>query len=100
MYGECEYGKCEVCGKEAYLSRTYFYYPIHCECCGSKDKDGQKQHFVMVRHCDKCPALMPKEIHPLIKAMDGKYYRANITNILPTDIDGEFIIDDKIINKN
>lgn len=100
MCGECEYGECEVCGKEAYLSRTYFYYPIHCECCGSKDKYGQKQHFVMVRHCDECPARMPKEIHPLIKAMDGKYYRANITNILPTDVDGEFIIDDKIINED
>lgn len=98
MCGECEYGKCEICGEEAYLNRTYFYYPIHCECCGSKDKNGQKQHFEMVRHCDKCPARIPKEIHPLIKAMDGKYYRANVTNILPSDIDGEFIIDDKIIN--
>ena len=95
--GECEYGKCEICGEEAYLSRTYFYYPIHCECCCSKDKNGQNQHFVMVRHCDKCPARMPKEIHPLIKAMDGKSYKANITNILPSDISGEFIIDDKII---
>lgn len=28
MCGECEYGKCEICGEEAYLSRTYFYYPI------------------------------------------------------------------------
>lgn len=98
MSGGCEYGKCEVCGKEAYLRRTYFYYPIHCECCGCKDKDGQKQHFVMVAHCDKCPARMPKVIHPLIKAMDGKCYMANITNILPSDIEGEFIIDDKIIN--
>lgn len=70
---------------------------IHCECCCSKDKNGQNQHFVMVRHCDKCPARMPKEIHPLIKAMDGKSYKANITNILPSDISGEFIIDDKII---
>lgn len=97
MCGECEYGKCEICGKEAYLDRTYFYYPIHCECCGSKGKDGQDQHFVMVRHCDKCPAPIPKEIHPLIKAMDGKCYRANITNMLPSDISGEFIINDKII---
>lgn len=100
MSGDCEYGKCEVCGKETYLRRTYFYYPIHCECCGCKDKDGQKQHFVMVAHCDKCPARIPKVIHPLIKSMDGKCYRANITNILPSNIEGEFIIDGKIINND
>ena len=50
--GEIEFGKCEICGKEAPLERTYFYYPIHCECCGSKDKNGQKQHFEMVVHCE------------------------------------------------
>lgn len=100
MCGECEYGKCEICGQETYLTRTYFYYPIHCECCGSKDNEGQKQHFEMVRHCYKCPAKMPTEIHPLIKAMDGEYYRAKVTNILPSEIHGEFIIDDKIINND
>ena len=95
--GEIEFGKCEICGKETQLERTYFYYPIHCECCGSKDKDGQKQHFEMVRHCKDCPAPVPTEIYPLIKAMDGKSYSANITNILPSNIRGEFIINDKIV---
>ena len=51
----------------------------------------------MVRHCKDCPAPVPTEIHPLIKAMDGKSYRANITNILPSNIQGEFIINDKIV---
>lgn len=91
MCGECEYGKCEICGKEANLERTYFYYPIHCECCGSEDKNGQKQHFVMVRHCSDCSVSIPKEIHPLIKAMNGKTYRVIITNMLPSQISGSFI---------
>lgn len=97
--GEIEFGKCEICGKEAPLERTYFYYPIHCECCGSKDENGQKQHFVMVVHCKDCPAPMPKEIHPLLKSMHGEEHRANITNILPTEIRGQFIINDKIIKE-
>lgn len=92
-----EYGICEICGKEAPLERTYFYYPIHCECCGSKDKNGQKQHFVMISHCKDCPAPMPVEIHPLLKSMYGDEIRADITNILPSDICGQFIINDKII---
>lgn len=52
--GEIEFGKCDICGKETELERTYFYYPIHCECCGNKDKDGQKQHFELVHHCKDC----------------------------------------------
>lgn len=91
MSGECEYGKCEICGKETYLDRTYFYYPIHCECCGSVDSFGQKQHFVMVRHCNNCSPKIPNEIHPLIKGVDGKIYKTNITNILPSDVSGEYI---------
>lgn len=90
---------CEFCGYGAPLERTYFYYPIHCECCGSKDENGQKQHFVMVVHCKDCPAPMPKEIHPLLKSMHGEEHRANITNILPTEIRGQFIINDEIIKK-
>lgn len=98
IMGEVEFGKCEICGKETELERTYFYYPIHCECCGSKDKDGQKQHFEMVRHCKNCPAPMPKEIHPLLKSTWNDLIRANITNILPSDIRGQFIVTDKIID--
>ena len=97
--GEIEFGKCEICGKEAPLERTFFYYPIHCDCCGSQDKYGQKQHFEIVVHCKDCPAPMPKEIHPLLKTMHGEEHRANITNILPTKIRGQFIINDKIIKE-
>lgn len=97
--GEIEFGKCEICGKETALERTYFYYPIHCECCGSKDKDGQNQHFELVHHRKDCPAPMPKEIHPLLRSMNGDLIRANISNILPSDIQGKFIITDKIVEQ-
>lgn len=93
MCNSIEWGRCEICGKETQLERTYFYYPIHCECCGNKEN----RHFEMIRHCKKCPAPMPKEIHPLCKAMDGKTYHASVSNMLPIDIHGEFIINERII---
>ena len=51
-------------------------------------------------HCKDCPAPMPKEIHPLCKSMNGDVFPTCITNILPTEIRGEFIIKDKIIYKD
>lgn len=94
---EIEFGKCEICGKETQLERTYFYYPIYCECCGSKDEKGQDQHFEMVRHCKNCVPRVPKDIHPLLKDACGSTQRADIKNIMPSKISGEFIINDKII---
>lgn len=29
MCNSIEWGRCEICGKETQLERTYFYYPIH-----------------------------------------------------------------------
>ena len=88
--GECEFGKCEICGKEAILDRTYFYYPIHCECCGSKDERGQDQHFEMIAHCKNCIPEIPKEIHPLLKDAFGREYRADIKNMMPSNIRGNY----------
>ena len=51
MNGEVEFGKCEVCGKESILGRTYFHYDIKCEC-------HSPYHFEMVCHCKDC---VPKE---------------------------------------
>ena len=51
MSGNIEYSKCEVCGKEAPLQRTYWHYLIKCEC-------HSPSHFEMVRHCSSC---VPKE---------------------------------------
>lgn len=59
----------------------------------------ENRHFEMIRHCKKCPAPMPKEIHPLCKAMDGKTYHASVSNMLPIDIHGEFIINERIIKE-
>lgn len=59
----------------------------------------KNRHFEMIRHCKKCPAPMPKEIHPLCKAMDGKTYHASVSNMLPIDIHGEFIINERIIKE-
>lgn len=97
--GDIEWGKCEICGKEGPLERTYFFYPIHCECCGSKDKDGQKRHFVLVRHCDKCQAPVPNVIHPICKDAVGKTHEAYIVNMAPNEIEGQFIIDEPIIKE-
>ena len=89
--GAIEFGKCEVCGKETQLERTYFYYPIHCECCGCVDEKGQKMHFELVCHCRDCPAPVPSIIHPVLKDTWMKTHRANISNIMPSCIKGKFV---------
>ena len=40
---------------------------------------------------------MPDRVRPFIKAMDGRTYRAVVTNVMPIQISGEFIIDRPII---
>lgn len=37
MCNSIEWGRCEICGKETQLERTYFYYPIHCECMTERE---------------------------------------------------------------
>ena len=53
---EQELGKCYGCGKEAVLSRKYFYYSVECGCCG-----GEK-HFEAVKHCEDCKPRPPTTI--------------------------------------
>lgn len=48
---------------------------------------------------EDCIPSIPTEIHPYIKAMDGKSYKTTITNILPIEIVGEFIITEPIIQE-
>lgn len=52
MSGDIEYGKCETCGKEAPLQRTYWHYDIKCEC-------HSPSHFEMKRHCAACAPAEP-----------------------------------------
>lgn len=54
-------------------------------------------HFEVVHHCNKCVPHLPTVIHPLFKTLDGKVYRANITNVLPFEIEGNFIIEEPVI---
>jgi len=57
---DCEYGRCEVCGKENTLVRTTFYYDIKCECCIPK-------HFITVKHCSTCVPKEPRETKIYLK---------------------------------
>lgn len=98
--GEIEFGKCDICGKESGLSRTYFYYNIPCECCGCKE-DGKNMHFVMVRHCEDCVPDVPKEIKPVLKSkIDNKEYRIKIEGMLPYSIRGSFLINHDLTEKH
>lgn len=60
MSGDIEYGKCDICGKETYLQRTYFRYDIKCEC-------HSPNHFELFRHCDTCTPKEPKETKITLK---------------------------------
>lgn len=51
MAGENEFGKCQICGNEGNIERTYFRYDIKCEC-------HSPNHFEIVFHCKDC---IPKE---------------------------------------
>ena len=98
--GSIEFGKCEICGKEAQLERTYFIYDIHCQCCGCK-RDGRDMHFELVRHCKDCIPGVPKIIKPqLMSAIDYKEYRLPIEGMLPYKIDGKFIINHNLCEKH
>lgn len=97
--GEIEFGKCDICGKEVPLERTYFYYPIHCQCCGCK-VNGENCHFEVVHHCKDCVPVVPTEIHPLCKDAYGFENRANVSNMMPIKINGQFIIEGAVIKED
>ena len=66
MCGSIEYGKCEVCGKEAELQRTYWHYNIKCQC-------HSPSHFEFKRHCSNCIPVEPKETRILLKTESLKH---------------------------
>lgn len=63
MSGEIEFDKCEVCGKETELQRTYFRYDVKCEC-------HSPNHFELVRHCIDCVPEEPKYTKISVKTED------------------------------
>ncbi|CAG7580239.1 MAG: hypothetical protein SLAVMIC_00316 [uncultured marine phage] len=52
--GECEYGICDICNREAYIDRKYYRYDIKCEC-------HSPNHFVICYHCENCEPTEPTE---------------------------------------
>jgi hypothetical protein len=53
--GDMEYGRCDICKTQNQLTRTYYYFPIACQCCS-------RNHFEMVTHCADCKPVMPRVI--------------------------------------
>lgn len=53
MATEKEFGRCDYCGKNDYLQRKYFHYPIICECHSPK-------HFEIRRYCKNCFPTEPE----------------------------------------
>ena len=100
MCNSQEFGKCDICGKEAVLSRTYFYYDIHCQCCGCKE-DGRDMHFECVHHCKDCVPDVPKVIKPeLMSKIGNTKYILPIEGMLPYSISGEFCIQHNLCEKH
>ena len=65
MSGEIEFGKCEVCGEETSLVRTYFRYDVKCEC-------HSQYHSEMVRHCAGCVPEEPAKTRIVVKTSELK----------------------------
>lgn len=55
-----EFGKCEICGVESNLQRTYFKYDIKCECHFPR-------HFDLIIHCNTCIPKQPKNTKIILK---------------------------------
>jgi hypothetical protein len=65
MCGSMMFGRCQCCGKEKPLTRTYFDYPIKCEC-------HSPNHFEMVEHCKDCTPREPEYTKVEFKTKDLK----------------------------
>lgn len=65
MSGGVMYGKCDICGKEANLTRKYYKYGIKCEC-------HSPEHFEIVEHCSECTPVAPDRTAITIKPIESK----------------------------
>lgn len=61
--GDVEFGKCDYCGKEDYINRKYFRYPIKCEC-------HSPEHFELVFHCKNCTPVEPRVTKITLRTTD------------------------------
>jgi len=58
--GALERDYCSICKQIGNISRTYYYFPIACECCGPT-------HNHRVNVCKNCTPVMPKETKITLK---------------------------------
>lgn len=72
-------GICSICHKETVLDKTYFSYPIKCDCCSP-------QHFSVVYHCKDCVPKIPTNIAVMLKDFRGNKYMIEFNNIQPIEI--------------
>lgn len=74
---DTEYGKCQVCGEESLLERTYFRYPLQCEC-------HNPQHIELICHCKDCVPKEPEYTKVAFKTEDLKNPIAIALKVLTT----------------
>lgn len=75
MSGSIEFGKCDICGKNAQLNRKYYHYDIQCECCSPN-------HFDLICHCDNCHPKPPKQTTIKLKVYTLKELRKEKLTII------------------
>ena len=66
---EQEYGVCDICGAQDYVSRTYFYYHIDCDCCKGPENHN---HHEIVYTCPRCVAVPPKTLRVKMQPFDWR----------------------------
>lgn len=71
MSGDAEFGYCDICKEQDFVTRKYYNYDIKCECCGNR-------HFEIVYHCPNCTPSPPKQITVTVKPV---YYSAGLAGL-------------------
>jgi len=79
MSGDVEYGKCDVCRNDNFITRKYYYYNIKCEC-------HSPQHFDIVYHCSDCEPIPPKTTKIELKVETLKDIRKEKLIIIENEI--------------
>lgn len=70
---ETEFGKCDICGEEKPLQRTYYHYDIKCNC-------HSPNHFEIVSHCKDCTPKEPLETKVYLSPIKKVEYKGGDAN--------------------
>ena len=78
--GDVEFGTCDICGIDDYISRKYYSYDVICEC-------HSPNHFELVYHCKNCLPVEPTETKILLRqeSNNEKYGFIHEQIVLETD---------------